>query len=90
MPYGLRLALRCWPALVSTIRALISTTASSCLESSPWPIASGIAAVLAGAGLIIAAAFVPAIPTSEQEDLDLAEGYNQKLKPPARPVTAFR
>ncbi len=77
------------PANISCVRYGGTPAAKGpCLETTPWPLVSG--AITAGLGLaaVIFGAVLSTVPTSEKEDVDLADTYNQKLKPPPTPVTA--
>ncbi len=61
-----------------------------CLEAQQWPLISGLITLGVGVAAIVVAAVLRSVPTSEQEDKDLADGYNARLKPPSLPVTAWR
>jgi hypothetical protein len=61
-----------------------------CVETREWPAITG--AITAGVGLaaVLFAALLRSTPTTDEEDHQLADGYNAKLKPPVLPVTASR
>ena len=79
------------PANVSCVRFEGNPLSNgACLEARPWPIISGVVTAGLSLALIIFAAVLKAVPTTPEQDAELAESYNAKLKPPVVPVTASR
>jgi hypothetical protein len=57
--------------------------AGTCLEKAPWPWVTGLSVAAVGLAAVLFAALFRAVPTTPDEDVELAEQHNRRLKPPA-------